>query len=87
MQKVYSENTSFICAKDSLLYEALEHFVSGDLSDYMFKSTSGGINNFVFYVMKTEVEVIIITGVLRVYNNGNDDAKVRFELGVLELLK
>ena len=56
------------------------------MSDYIFKSTSGGINNFVFYVMKTEGEVIILTGVLRVYNNGNDDAKVRFELGVLELL-
>jgi len=87
MQKVNSENTSVICAKDSLLYEALEHFVSGDLSDYMFKSTNGGINNFVFYVIKTKGESKILTGVLRVYNNGNDDAKVRFELGVLELLK
>jgi Ser/Thr protein kinase RdoA (MazF antagonist) len=61
--------------------------VSGDLSDYTFKSTSGGVNNFVFYVMKKEGQAITLTGVLRVYNNGNDDSKVRFELSVLELLK
>lgn len=75
--------------KDSLLYEALGHFVADDLSAYTFEPTSGGVNNVVFYVKKTEAsgEVKTLTGVLRVYNNGNDDAKVLFEHRILGLLR
>jgi hypothetical protein len=68
--------------KDDVLYEALAHFVDGGVvNDYMFEATSGGVNNLVFYVIKKEVREgggggKALTGVLRVYNNGNDDPKV-----------
>ena len=76
--------------KDCLLYEALGHFVDGDLSDYTFETTSGGVNNVVFYVMKKEGAGggrNTLMGMVQVYNNGNDDPKVLFEHRILELLK
>ena len=80
--------------RDVLLYEALSHFVVGgvggdDLGDYEFEPTSGGVNNVVYYVTKRKGEGEggrDLVGVLRVYNNSNDDPKVEFEHRILELL-
>ena len=81
--------------KERLLYEALGKFVSGeDLDDYTFEPTSGGVNNVVYYVKKKEKKgdgsssssSSSLLGVIRVYNNSNDDPKVAFEHGILERL-
>jgi len=78
--------------KERLLYEALGKFVSGeDLDDYTFEPTSGGVNNVVYYVKKKEKgdpssSSSSLLGVIRVYNNSNDDPKVAFEHGILERL-
>jgi Ser/Thr protein kinase RdoA (MazF antagonist) len=82
--------------KERLLYEALGKFVSGeDLDDYTFEPTSGGVNNVVYYVKKKEKKKgdgssssssSSLLGVIRVYNNSNDDPKVAFEHGILERL-
>ena len=80
--------------KERLLYEALGKFVSGDdLDDYTFEPTSGGVNNVVYYVKKKKKEgdpssssSSSLLGVIRVYNNSNDDPKVAFEHGILERL-
>jgi amidase len=57
--------------KDCLLYEALGHFVPGDLSDFCFDPTTGGVNNVVYYVFEREKSVgaprLVLRGVLRVY--------------------
>jgi hypothetical protein len=72
--------------KDDVLYEALAYFVDGgDVHDYTFEATSGGVNNLVFYVIKKEGREgggggKALMGVLRVYNNGNDDPKVALAL-------
>lgn len=81
--------------KERLLYEALGKFVSGeDLDDYTLEPTSGGVNNVVYYVKKKEKKgdgsssssSSSLLGVIRVYNNSNDDPKVAFEHGILERL-
>ena len=74
--------------KERLLYEALGKFVPMDeLGGYRFEPTSGGVNNVVYYVKKREEEgKESLLGVLRVYNNSNDDPKVAFEHGILERL-
>jgi homoserine kinase type II len=73
--------------KERLLYEALGKFVDGDLGDYAFEPTSGGVNNVVYYVKKIGGDGSpSLLGVLRVYNNSNDDPKVAFEHGILERL-
>ena len=77
--------------KDCQLYEALGHFVpEGDLSYFCFEPTSGGVNNVVFYVYERERSsgglARRLVGVLRIYNNGNDDPKVQFEHRILEKL-
>ena len=64
-----------------ILHEAIAHFVPD--SEMTFEPTSGGVNNVVFYVRRSG-ELI---GVLRVYNNGNDDAKVAYEHAVLGQLR
>ena len=61
------------------------------MGDYEFKPTSGGVNNVVYYVTKRKGEGEgeggrDLVGVLRVYNNSNDDPKVAFEHRILELL-
>lgn len=63
--------------------EALGHFLEiSDGDDITFLPTSGGVNNVVYYVQRDNV----ITHVLRIYNNGNDDAKVIYEHSVLSQL-
>ena len=65
-----------------------------DLDDYTFEPTSGGVNNVVYYVKKKEKKgdgsssssSSSLLGVIRVYNNSNDDPKVAFEHGILERL-
>ena len=66
-----------------VLQEAVAHFLPSH-ADVTFTPTSGGVNNVVFYV-KNRDDVLV--GVLRVYNNGNDDAKVAYEHAVLSQLR
>jgi len=66
-----------------VLQEAVAHFLPSH-ADVTFTPTSGGVNNVVFYV-KNRDDVLV--GVLRVYNNGNDDAKVAYEHAVLGQLR
>ena len=67
----------------SLLTEAISHFISpSDLPHIVFSPTAGGVNNVVYYVHLHTVWI----GVLRVYNNGNDDDKVAYEHAVLTQL-
>ena len=78
--------------KERLLYEALGKFVIGSLDDYSFEPTSGGVNNVVFYVTKKEggsstTNKSVTLGVLRIYNNSNDDPRVEFEHGILAKLE
>jgi hypothetical protein len=75
--------------RERLLYEALGKFVNGNLDEYFFEPTSGGVNNVVFYVTKkggANDGTKTVLGVLRIYNNSNDDARVEFEHGILEKL-
>ena len=66
-----------------VLTKAIAHFVSAtNLPQVVFSPTAGGVNNVVYYVHLQGV----LTGVLRVYNNGNDDAKVAYEHAVLTQL-
>ena len=63
--------------------EATRHFLEiSDSDDVSFLATSGGVNNVVYYVKQNDT----ITHVLRIYNNGNNDAKVIYEHSVLSLL-
>ena len=63
--------------------EATRHFLEiSDSDDVSFLATSGGVNNVVYYVKQNDT----ITHVLRIYNNGNNDAKVMYEHSVLSLL-
>ena len=67
--------------KQLLLEEAIRHYhLPGPVT---FSPTSGGVNNVVYYVCTADGSLI---GVLRVYNNGNDDAKVMYEHAVLSQL-
>ena len=66
-----------------LLTEAISHYIpDSDIPLVVFSPTTGGVNNVVYYVHVRR----ILTGVLRVYNNGNDDAKVTYEHAVLTQL-
>jgi homoserine kinase type II len=71
--------------KERLLYEALGKFVDGDLDNYSFEPTSGGVNNVVFYVTKkgNDDGASVTLGVLRIYNNSNDTPRVEFEHAIL----
>lgn len=67
----------------SLLTEAISHFIlPSDVVHVVFSPTTGGVNNVVYYVHLHKVWI----GVLRVYNNGNDDEKVAYEHAVLTQL-
>lgn len=65
------------------LAEASEIFLEPRFGPYSFHPTQGGVNNNVFYIHNGCGERI---GVMRVYNNGNDSSKVRFEHEVIRQL-
>lgn len=91
-----------------LLYESLQYYYHDDLVDdsisnlkvnYIFKPCSGGINNVVYYLLRSEVSDCSPKGfiedsilkkdrkyVIRLYNNGMDTNKVIFEHLVLKYL-
>lgn len=64
-----------------VLHEAARKFLPE--GNYHFKPTSGGVNNIVAYV---EDDRSHQTYILRVYNNGNDSHRVRFEHSILQQL-
>eukprot|EP00128_Syssomonas_multiformis_P004732 Colp12_sorted_trinity150504_noHs@22136 len=66
---------------DAIKNEALDLFFSG--KSYTCKPTTGGVNNIVQYVELEDGDRYI----LRVYNNGNNSDKVRFEHEVLRQLR
>lgn len=67
----------------AICMEAARYFLKiSDGDNVSFSATSGGVNNVVFYVKQNDK----ITHVLRIYNNGNNDAKVIYEHSVLSLL-
>ena len=68
-------------SKEDLHKEAVRAFL-GDVP-CTFAPTSGGVNNVVYYVKHGDT-----TSILRVYNNGENTARVRFEHAILaELAK
>jgi homoserine kinase type II len=67
---------------EELLQEAAAQFLAG--TRYKFEPTRGGVNNVVRYIESEEDESRYI---LRIYNNGNDSYRVRFEHAVLNSLK
>jgi len=64
-----------------ILNEAVTKFISD--TDYVLTPTSGGVNNVVQYVEKSNGDKFV----LRVYNNGNNLDRVIFEHAILEKLK
>jgi homoserine kinase type II len=74
-----------VAQQQLLLEEAMKHYhLPTSAGGVTFSPTSGGVNNVVFYVSSANDGALI--GVLRVYNNGNDDAKVKYEHAVLSQL-
>lgn len=68
-------------SEDTILREAASKFLPGD--SYTFEPTTGGVNNVVRYIEDNQGNRYI----LRVYNNGNDSKRVRFEHAILNQLK
>lgn len=70
--KMFSTN-----ANNAILEEAASKFLAG--RSFEFAPTTGGVNNVVRYIQTADGEKYI----LRVYNNGNDSNRVRFEHSIL----
>ncbi len=65
-----------------LLREAISHFLPG--CNYSVSPSQGGANNIMQYLHDPIGEVSYI---LRIYNNGNDSERVRYEHEILSLLR
>ncbi len=69
-------------ASEEALLEAAGGFLSPADGPLRFDKASGGVNNRVYWVRQGEQSFV-----LRVYNNGGNAARVRYEHTVLELLR
>ena len=66
-----------------ILNEATALFLDESAKPFTFQATQGGVNNHVYYVNSPKLPERLV---LRIYNNGNDVLKVKFEHEVLRQL-
>lgn len=65
-----------------LQIEAVTKFIK-NTNNIQFKSTTGGVSNFMSYVILPDLNE---NYVLRIYNNGKNSKKVRFEHAIMNQL-
>ena len=75
--------TNATAASDAELLEAAAHFLEAPHDTLAFERCGGGVNNKVYRVVDTSTGV---QHILRVYNNGFNDARVAYEHEVLRQL-